>query len=216
MSEELYAVLSPLLAEVGLELVDLEIAAHRVLVTVDRDGGVDLDSLAAANRTVSAILDEREPFPGRYTLEVSSPGLERRLRTPVHFARAVGETISVRTLPGTGPVRRVQGRLVSCDDTGFVMDGDEVPGGSLQLTYDAVERVRTVFAWGSTAPGAPRRPSAGGKAKSKGKTTASTKATTKANANPKGRATSSARATGATRQGPNNENDATTERVMTP
>jgi ribosome maturation factor RimP len=165
MSDELHGVLSPLLAAHGLELVDLEVRSGLVRVTVDREGGIDLDSLASANRTVSAALDEIDPMPGRYALEVSSPGVERRLRTPEHFGRALGETVSVRTLPGTGDVRRVQGRLSAADESGFVLEGPEIPGGSLRIAYDEVERARTVFEWGakpapspSRAKGAPPRP----------------------------------------------------------
>ena len=64
-------------------------------------GGVDLDAIATATRAVSVVLDAHDPFPGkRYTLEVSSPGVERKLRTPKHFERAVGEKVSVRTSAG--------------------------------------------------------------------------------------------------------------------
>ncbi len=78
-------------------------------VTVDRAGGVDLDALTTANRAVSRALDELDPIPGRYSLEVSSPGLERPLRTPAHFARAIGETITVKTRPQVPGERRRRG-----------------------------------------------------------------------------------------------------------
>lgn len=157
MADELHGVLSPLLAAHGLELVDLEVRSGLVRVTVDRQGGIGLDDLASANRTISAALDEIDPLPGRYTLEVSSPGVERRLRTPEHFGRALGETVSVRTLPGTGEVRRVQGRLSVADESGLVLEGPEVPGGSLRIAYDEVERARTVFEWGAKPASSPSR-----------------------------------------------------------
>jgi len=144
-------VLSPLLAASGLELVDLQVTQTRLEVTVDKVGGVDLDALAAANRAVSRALDELDPMPGRYTLEVSSPGLERRLRTPEHFARALGEQITVRTLPGTAGERRLRGRLSACDDEGFVVEDASLPSGSRRLAYGEVERARTVFEWGTPA-----------------------------------------------------------------
>ena len=103
----------------GLELVDVERRASVLLVTVDRAGGVDLDALTAANRAVSRALDELDPIPGRYSLEVSSPGVERRLRTPAHFARAVGEMVAVKTRPQVPGERRLRGRLVAADDEGF-------------------------------------------------------------------------------------------------
>jgi ribosome maturation factor RimP len=153
-ADTLYGELSPVVGALGLELVDVESAAATIRVTVERDGGVDLDALAAANRAVSSALDRIDPLPGRYTLEVSSPGLERRLRTPGHFARAVGETVTVRVLPGTAAERRLHGRLVTADADGIVVEGPEVPGGSASLGYAQIERARTVFEWGS--PPAPR------------------------------------------------------------
>ena len=120
-----------------------------VRVVVDRDGGVDLEAIAEATRAVSGVLDVHDPVPGRYTLEVSSPGVERPLRTPAHFARAVGETVSVRTLAGGEGERRVTGRLTEADAEGFVLDCADTDGGRRRLAYDEVQRARTVFAWGA-------------------------------------------------------------------
>jgi ribosome maturation factor RimP len=153
MAGDLSSTLAPLLAAAGLELFDVEVGKGTVIVTVDRPGGVDLDTLAQANRLVSDALDATPPLQGGYTLEVSSPGLERRLRTPEQFAGAVGETLSVRTR--TGETRRVRGRLESADGTGIVLAGPEVPDGRLRIDYAAVERARTVFAWGSEGAPSP-------------------------------------------------------------
>jgi ribosome maturation factor RimP len=109
---------------------------------------VGLDELGEATRDVSDVLDEIDPMPGRYTLSVSSPGLERRLRTPAQFARAVGEMVTVRVDAGTPDVRRVTGTLQLADQNGFTLAGPEVPGGTLQVSYDRIERARTVFEWG--------------------------------------------------------------------
>jgi len=89
VSDAIFDVLEPLLGAEHLELIDLEVRSSLVKVTVDRPGGVDLEWLALANRVASDALDELDPIPGRYTLEVSSPGVERRLRTPAHFEKAV-------------------------------------------------------------------------------------------------------------------------------
>jgi ribosome maturation factor RimP len=148
VTEHLVDALSPVLASRGLDLVDVVVSGSQVQVTVDRPGGVDLDALADANRELSRALDALDPFPGSYTLEVSSPGLERRLRTPAHFERAVGETVTVRTLPEAALERRVRGVLRGADQTGFVVEGQDVPGGSMRISYDQVERARTVFEWG--------------------------------------------------------------------
>jgi ribosome maturation factor RimP len=140
--------LSPLLAARGLDLIDVELHGSELTVYVDREGGVDLDALSDATRAVSAALDEIDPLPGRYTLAVSSPGLERRLRTPAHFVRAVGEAVTVRINGGTSDVRRVRGTLETADETGFTLVGPDLPDGSLRVAYGEVERARTIFEWG--------------------------------------------------------------------
>ena len=80
MVQDLFAVLHPVVTDAGLELVDVEMKSGVLQVTVDREGGVDLEALTDANRAVSTLLDELDPIPGRYSLEVSSPGIERPLR----------------------------------------------------------------------------------------------------------------------------------------
>lgn len=158
VDDELSDLLASAVGPLGLELVDLERRSTSVRVVVDRVGGVDLDAIASATRAVSAVLDVHDPLPGqRYTLEVSSPGVERRLRTPIHFQRAVGEMVSVRTVAGGKGERRVAGRLKSADPDGFVVEGEALPGGERRLAYDEVERARTVFEWGSTPPAAARQ-----------------------------------------------------------
>ncbi len=140
--------LSPILEARGLDLVDVELHGAQLTVFVDREGGVGLDELGDATRDVSAALDVIDPLPGRYTLSVSSPGLERRLRTPAHFARAVGQKVTVRVDAGTSDVRRITGTLDATDETGCTLVGPEVPGGEVRIGYDQIERARTVFEWG--------------------------------------------------------------------
>jgi ribosome maturation factor RimP len=147
-TDDLADALSPLLGARGLDVVDVELHGSELTVFVDREGGVDLDTLGDATRAVSAALDEIDPLPGRYTLAVSSPGLERRLRTPAHFIRAIGEDVTVRVDGGTSDVRRVKGTLEAADETGFTLVGPDLPDGSLRIAYDEVERARTIFEWG--------------------------------------------------------------------
>ncbi len=157
VAETLHGELSPVVGALGLELVDVELNGATVRVTVDKEGGVDLDALGGANHAVSVALDRLDPMPGRYTLEVSSPGLERRLRTPAHFARAVGETVSVLLVPGGGEVRRFRGLLAGADEHGVRVEGPDVPGGATHVAYATIERARTVFEWGAGPAPSPSR-----------------------------------------------------------
>jgi ribosome maturation factor RimP len=135
----------PLLAARGLELFDVEVRNNVLRISVDKTAGgdLDLDTISQASEVISAALDEHDPIPGKYTLEVSSPGLERPLRTPVHFRRFVGTTVSVRTQPGVEGERRLQGTLEAADDDGITLVGR-------RLAYSEIERARTVFEWGPT------------------------------------------------------------------
>jgi ribosome maturation factor RimP len=149
------------LATSGLELVDVEHTGNLLRVTVDRPEGVDLDAISDASRLVSDALDRTDVVPGRYVLEVSSPGVERPLRTPEHFRRFVGARVAVRTRPGTEGERRVEGELEAADDEGVVVAGR-------RLAYDEIERARTVFVWEPPAkPGKSGKSGSGGKGKSK-------------------------------------------------
>jgi len=148
MTEELFTQLEPVIAAAHLELVDVELRSGVLLVTVDREGGVDLEALTDANRAVSSVLDELDPIPGRYTLEVSSPGVERTLRTPAHFAKAVGETVTVKTRPQVPGDRRRRGVLVAADDQGLTLGEDGGPIEGVRLAYSDIDKARTVFIWG--------------------------------------------------------------------
>lgn len=149
MGDELTDLLAATLAPLGFELVDLELRSGTVRVVVDRVDGADLETIAEATRAVSALLDTHDPMPGQhYTLEVSSPGIERPLRTPRHFMRAVGENVTIRTTTGSKGERRVTGKVTSADPDGFVLEGEELPEGGRRFSYAEVERARTVFEWG--------------------------------------------------------------------
>jgi len=148
---------APVLESLGLELFDVELTgsgrARTLRVYVDRPAadaaGVDLDAITAATEALSPVLDNdagvAAALPGPYTLEVSSPGLERPLRTPAHFRRAGGALLSIKSRGADGgPVRR-RATLVSADDAGVTIDVD---GTREHLAYDEILQARTVFEWG--------------------------------------------------------------------
>jgi ribosome maturation factor RimP len=152
------AVIEPVVAALGLELYDVELAGPtggRILrVSIDRDGGVDLDAVTAATQALSPVLDSDAvvagAVSGAYTLEVSSPGLERPLRTPAHFQQALGSLISVKLTPdASGDPTRCRGSLVAADEGGFELEL-EVDGAMRRIAYDEVVSARTVFVWEPT------------------------------------------------------------------
>src|SRR5262245_22716584 len=146
VAERVADAVAPVLGDLGLVLHDVEHTGTSIRVLIDRDGGVDVDALTAATREVSRLLDDLDPIDGHYTLEVSSPGLERPLRTPEHFARAVGAEVNVKTVPGTEGERRITGTVQQADDLGVAI---ALPDGTTRdLRYDEIERARTTFAWG--------------------------------------------------------------------
>ena len=147
----------PLLRSRGRELYDVVLSGATLRVVVA--GGADLEELAQLTRAISSMLDEVDPIPDRYTLEVSTPGLERALRTPRHFAGAIGEKIKVKTTPATEGERRADGTLVAADDDGIVVDTGTT---QRRLSYGDIDKARTVFEWGNAEK--PVSPSKRGKA----------------------------------------------------
>jgi ribosome maturation factor RimP len=155
MAKDLETPLRSLLAPLGLGLYDLELVAGTLHVTVIKDGGVDLESLTKANRAISEWLDVNDPIPGRYTLDVASPGLERRLRTPTHFQSTVGEIVTLREIRDGEPTRRLEGTVISADENTVTLDDAE--HGRVVVPFASVERARTVFKWGAEAKPSPSR-----------------------------------------------------------
>ena len=141
--ERVREIVEPVLANQSLSLYDIEHSGSAVRITVEStDGsGVDLDTIARITRVLSVALDEHDPIPSKYTLEVSSPGLERSLRTPAHFKGAVGSRVTVKTVPSYEGERRIKGTLQSVGDHGVTVD-------DVELRFDDIEKARTVFEWG--------------------------------------------------------------------
>jgi ribosome maturation factor RimP len=145
-AERVQHLVAPLLDAAGLDLYDLELAGGVLRVLVDKEGGADIDAISGLARAISRTLDEHDPIDGRYTLEVSTPGLERPLRTPAHFRGAVGADVKVKTLPQVEGDRRVEGQVTEAGDDGVTITSAD--GGARTLRYDEIERARTVFVWG--------------------------------------------------------------------
>ncbi|MBI4883820.1 MAG: ribosome maturation factor RimP [Actinobacteria bacterium] len=158
--ERVRALVAPIIADLKLDLYDLEFRGGTLRITIDTPAGstagVDLDTIALATRLIGREFDHHDPIPGHYTLEITSPGLERTLRTPEHFRREVGKEVALRLRDTTNSDRRLQGVLVAADDAGATIrlnDGrvdDDRPDGAAERTvaYEQIDRARTVFTWG--------------------------------------------------------------------
>lgn len=142
--QDLKALLAPAVSSLGFEIWGVEYLVrgrHRLLrVYIDREEGVTVDDCAAVSHQVSGVLDVEDPIPGEYTLEVSSPGLDRVLFDPSQYARYTGSLLSVRTQAAIGGRRRFRGRLASVGGEGFVLALDE--GGEQAITFAAVDKAQ--------------------------------------------------------------------------
>lgn len=150
--DRLWAAIEPYVAAEGVELDDLEIVGKSpgvvVRVTLDADPSLDVDRLAALSRGLSRLLDETNPVAGSYTLEVSSPGLERKLRRRRHFEKSVGRVIKVKTRQQVGSGHTNRGVLREANAMGFLVDID---GESCEIAYGDVVSAKTVFIWEKAA-----------------------------------------------------------------
>jgi ribosome maturation factor RimP len=128
LRDALVALLEPVVEGLGVELWDLEYAPGRgnglLRLYIDSEIGVTLDDCERVSRAVSELLDAEDPVPGHYTLEVSSPGLERPLRTAAHFARYVGAQVFVELAQPVAERRRFKGVLVAAGEELIEVDVD--------------------------------------------------------------------------------------------
>ena len=153
VSRRIEALITPVLADLGLEMYDLEYNGGIVKITVDTPpgspGGIDVDQLSQCTRLISRELDHDDPVPGHYTLEVSSPGLERNLRLPRHFQRETGKSAAIRLQNVMNGERRLSGVIESAGPDTFLLrlaNGEE-----RIIPYDQIDRAKTIFVWAAQA-----------------------------------------------------------------
>ena len=151
-NEAIAAAIGPAITSLDLELYDVEITgtgrARVMRVLIDREGGVDLDAITRATEAIMPILDSssiEDTLTGSYTLEVSSPGLERPLRRPEHFRGAIGSTVSIKLRADEAPTRRIRGTIAESGDESCIVVLEN--GGTEHVTYRDVVQARTIFEW---------------------------------------------------------------------
>lgn len=128
----------------GAALYDIEVVTEfeetifRVLVT--KAGGVSLDLCATISHELSPFLDVHPPMSQKYRLEVSSPGIERKLTKPVHFKNAIGEKVKLKI----AGAEKLKGILKSADNNGIIVETKE---GDESFEYGAIGTAKTYFEW---------------------------------------------------------------------
>ena len=143
LREKLIALIEPVLAQLGYELVELEYAAGRtnavVRIFIDQPAGISVDDCERVSRDVAALLDVDDPIPTAYTLEVSSPGFDRVLRTPAHFERFVGERVFVELKAPRAGRKRYTGVLQVATATGIELEVDKQ---KVEVRFDEIGKAR--------------------------------------------------------------------------
>lgn len=165
--------INPIISDLGLELVDVVFGGGRLVVTIDHPDGLGTDLLTRCTRMISNELDVTDPFPNQYTLEVTSPGVERKLRTPAQFERSVGEKVAIKlTAPAfeVHQLRRVKGVLSSVNEDSItvqlesqISDEPSVEQDQISLRFEEISKAKTTFEWGPKP-----KPGKGPKKKPKG------------------------------------------------
>lgn len=160
--QAIQALLTPAIEALGFECLGVEWSGHRrggkLRIFIDGPQGIRVEDCERVSREIEALLDLEDPIAGPYSLEVSSPGIERPLFTPAHFERHLGETVSV-TLhqPLSGGRRRLQGIVRAVEGERIVLD---CGGETLELEHGSILRARLVPDWRTIFA---ERPPRGGK-----------------------------------------------------
>ena len=147
--EQVRGLVAPLAAEAGVDLVDVSIRGagpkQKVRIVVDRKGGIEVDQLTAVSRQVSELLDVADPIPGKFTLEVTSPGVDWPLTTRDDFERVQGRGILIhRVSASTDPPEEVRGTVSASDADGVTLDTED---GSLHVPYDQIVKANQTLPW---------------------------------------------------------------------
>ncbi|MCK5383275.1 MAG: ribosome maturation factor RimP [Gammaproteobacteria bacterium] len=138
--------LEPGITSMGYELVGVEFqtggkGGGLLRIYIDSEEGISADDCQKVSYQVSGVLDVEDPIPGHYTLEISSPGLDRMLFRPKDFERFAGQLIKVRTAYPIEGQRKFKGRLVGMQGDNVVFEQDDM---EISLPFDQIEQARLV------------------------------------------------------------------------
>lgn len=159
-----WEIAAPVAAAEGMEILDIELRpgggrkGRSLIVYLDKEpGGPTLDDLSRVSRQLGDLLDVHDALGGPYTLEVSSPGVNRLLKKPEHFARFIGKKIRVRTREPIGDRRSFLGALKEARDDGITVLVEKT---EFRIPFSAIERANYEHDWSEDA-GARRAPAQG-------------------------------------------------------
>lgn len=147
ISELVWSLALPIVEKAGCELVDVEYVKEGgswiLRIIIDKDGGVSHEDCECVSQPLNDLLDEKDPISHPYYLEVSSPGLERRLKRPRDYERAIGEPVEIRLFSAVDGRKRYEGRLESFDgkEVSVRLDSGEIKTFSL----DMIAKAKTIF-----------------------------------------------------------------------
>jgi ribosome maturation factor RimP len=142
LEERVRSLAEPVLARHGAELVELIVRRGRtqlVRLVADREGGIDLETCARISEDVSRLLDAEDPIAGRYTLEVTSPGLTRPMRTAEDFRRNLGRRARVVLARS-----QHEGTLKEVNEDGVTVATDR---GDVQIPLDQIANAKLLLPW---------------------------------------------------------------------
>ena len=133
--------IEPLLSDTPYEIYDVEYVKEGtewyLRIFIDKEGGIDLDDCETVTDLINDPLDELDPIAEAYFLEVSSPGVERHLKSMRHFENAVGEKIRVKTFVKIENNKEWVGILKSVDDNGITLDAN---GKTIAFSFDKIAK----------------------------------------------------------------------------
>lgn len=143
--EQLEQLIAPIAASLGCELWGLEYLTQGRYTTlrifIDAENGVSLEDCEKVSRQISSVMDVEDPIEGEYTLEVSSPGMDRPLYKAAHYARYVGETINLRLRVARDGRRRFKGVITKVENDMVFLNVDNQ---EIQLAVDAIDKANVV------------------------------------------------------------------------
>ncbi len=144
-ADKLESLLEPVIEALGYELLGvmhLSQGSHSLLrIYIDSEQGIMVEDCEKVSRQVSALLDVEDPIAGNYSLEVSSPGMDRPLFKPAHYERFLGQTANIHLRRGLDGRRKFKGVMKTLQDNELILEMD---GQEYRLPFDDIEKANLV------------------------------------------------------------------------